>query len=87
MLLNYLSGIRGALQCLDESQLTVIQDILNEIENNHFQKIELLEMLNIIKLYLTEIIQNKEKYFDQKLTVEVNNLSKIVDDPKLDVGH
>jgi hypothetical protein len=58
---------------------------LDEIETNRVPESELQETLNTIQQALLEIRQTG--LHDPQLVREVENLSAVVDDPKLDVSH
>ena len=79
--------ISTIVQRLDQNQSATVQSILDEIEANRLPENELQETLSAVLQTLSEIKQNKAGYYDPQLVREVESLSRIVDDPKLDVNH
>jgi hypothetical protein len=62
-----------------------VQSIVDEIETHRVPENELQETLNAIQQALLEIRQTGLN--DSQLMTEAKSLSKMVDDPKLDVTH
>jgi hypothetical protein len=79
--------ITAIVQRLDRNQLETVQSILDEIETHRVPENELQETLNTIQQALLEIRQEERGLYDSQLVSEAKNLSKVVDDPKLDVNH
>jgi hypothetical protein len=79
--------ITAIVQRLDQNQLETVQSILDEIETHRVPENELQETLNTIQQALLEIRQEERGLYDSQLVSEAKNLSKVVDDPKLDVNH
>ena len=72
-------------QRLDQNQLATVLSIQDEIETQSVPENELQETLNTIQQALLEIRQTG--LYDLQLVSKAKSLSKVVDDPKLDVNH
>ncbi|NOR78960.1 MAG: hypothetical protein GQ523_11240 [Methanophagales archaeon] len=77
--------ISAIVQRLDQNQLATVQSILDEIETHSVPQNELQETLRALQQALLEIRQTGLN--DSQMVREVENLSAVVDDPKLDVTH
>lgn len=77
--------ISAIVQRLDQNQLATVQSILDEIETHRVPENELQETLSALQQALLEIRQTGLN--DLQLMSEANDLSEMVDDPKLDVTH
>jgi len=77
--------ISAIVQRLDQNQLATVQSILDEIETHSVPQNELQETLSALQQALLEIRQTGLN--DSQMVREVENLSAVVDDPKLDVTH
>ena len=64
-----------------------MQSILDVIEANRAPESELQETLDAVQQALSEIKEKEAILHDPQLVREVENLSAVVDDPKLDVTH
>jgi len=79
--------ISAIVERLDQNQLATVQSILDGMEVNRIPESELQETLNAVQQSLSEIKQNEVGYYDSQLVRDVENLSDVVDDPKLYVNH
>jgi superfamily II RNA helicase len=79
--------ISAIVQRLDQNQLATVQSILDVIEANRAPESELQETLDAVQQALSEIKEKEAILHDPQLVREVENLSAVVDDPKLDVTH
>ena len=79
--------ITAIVERLDQNQLATVQSILDGMEVNRIPESELQETLNAVQQSLSEIKQNKTGMYDSQVVSEAKNLSKMVDDPRLDVSH
>ena len=77
--------ISAIVQRLDQNQLATVQSILDEIETHRVPENELQETFSAIQQTLLEI--RETEWYDSQLVSEAKRLSKMVDDPKLDVNH
>ena len=72
---------------LDEEQLVKTQVVLDGITNRQFEENELQNTLLAVRDSLNEIRQNETFLLDSSLSSEIENLSDVVDAPKLDASH
>ncbi len=79
--------ISTIVQRLDQNQLATVQSILDEIETHRVPENELQETLSTLQQALLEIKEKEAILHDPQLVREVENLSAVVDDPKLEVSH
>ena len=79
--------ISTIVERLDQNQLDTVQSILDGMEVNRVPESELEETLNAVHQSLSEIKLNEVGYYDSEMVSEAKNLSKMVDDPRLDVSH
>jgi hypothetical protein len=79
--------ISTIVQRLDQNQLATVLSILDEIETHSVPQNELQETLSALQQALLEIRQTEMRLYDSQLMCEANDLSEMVDDPKLDVTH
>ena len=77
--------ITAIVQRLDQNQLATVLNIQDVIETHSVPENELQETLNALQQALLEIRQTER--YDPQLMSEAENLSEMVDDPKLDVHH
>jgi len=79
--------ITAIVERLDQNQLATVQSILDGMEGNRIPESELQETLNAVQQSLSEIKQNEAEYYDSQLVRDIESLSDVVDDPRLDVSH
>ena len=79
--------ISTIVQRLDQNQLATVQSILDVIGANRAPESELQETLDAVQQALSEIKEKETILHDPLLAREVENISAVVDDPKLDVNH
>ena len=72
---------------LDQEQLVNTQAVLDSIATRQFAENELQETLVAVRDTLNEIRQKETFLSDSHLTSEIENLSDVVDAPKLDASH
>jgi len=72
---------------LDEEQLVNTQAVLDSITTRQFEENELQDTLVAVRDSLNEIRHRETFLLDFPLTSEIENLSDVVDAPKLDVSH
>jgi hypothetical protein len=72
---------------LDQEQLVNAEAVLDSIATRQFAEDELHELLVVVRETLNEIRQKETFLSDYHLTSEIENLSAVVDAPKLDASH
>lgn len=72
---------------LDEEQLVNTQAVLERLATRQFAENEQQDTLVAVRDSLNEIRQNEKFLLDSSLTSELENISAIVDAPKLDVSN
>jgi hypothetical protein len=72
---------------LDEEQLVNTQAVLDSLVIGQFTENELQDTLVAVRDSLNEIRQRETFLFDSLLTSEIENMSDVVDESKLDVSH
>lgn len=78
--------IDSVVEQLDQNQLTTVQSILAAIEANQIQEAELKEILIALKKDFSEIEQGARQY-DQQMIYEIERVSKVLNDPKIDLNN
>ena len=79
--------ITAIVERLDQNQLATVQSILDGMEANRVLESDLQETFNAVQQSISEIKQNEAGYYNSQLVRDVENLSDVVDDPRLDVSH
>ena len=79
--------IETIINRLDQEQLVNTQTVLDGISNKLLTDNELQETLGAVRDTLNEIHQQKAFLSDSNLTSEVQNLSDVMSESKLDVSH
>ena len=74
------------IEKLTQNQLAIVEDALNVVESRILSENALNESLNAVKKSL-EDIQNQELSLASLTFSDVENLSKILNDPKIDLNH
>ena len=72
---------------LDQTQLALMQDMIDIIEADRIPESELHETLNTVQQALSEIKSKEAECYDSQLRVGIKSLSEIIDDPRFDVNH
>jgi len=72
---------------LDQEQLVNAEAVLDSIATRQFAEDELHELLVVVRETLNEIRQKETFLSDSHLTSEIENLSAVVDAPKLAASH
>lgn len=79
--------IRTIIDRLDQEQLVYTQAVLDSISTQRLSEVELQETLNAVREVSNEILQHEKIISDPNLANGIEQLSDLVDSPKLDASH
>ena len=79
--------IRTIIDRLDQEQLVSTQAVLDSIATQRLSEGELQETLNAVREASNEILQHEKIISDPNLANGIEQLSDLVDSPKLDASH
>jgi len=77
--------LTSVVEQLDQTQLAMVQGVLDAIETDRISEADQQEALASVTQILTEIKEKKD--VDPKLASQAADISRVLDDPKLETSH